>query len=70
MNEKKIKQLLASQSTKRLVDLFEASDEVKDEDVYTVRGWLLDELEIRDKEAFESFLDSNEISPRKFFLKD
>ena len=70
MNEKKIKQLLASQSTKRLVDLFEASDEVKDEDVYTVRGWLLDELEIRDKEAFELFLDSNESSPRKFFLKD
>lgn len=32
-----------------------------------VRGWLMDELECRNKAAFDCWLESNEPSPRKFF---
>ena len=33
-----------------------------------IRGWYMDELENRDAEAFDKWLDSKEESPRKFYL--
>ena len=33
-----------------------------------VRGWLMDELEKRNPVAFSCWLESNEPSPRKFFV--
>ena len=39
-----------------------------DKDVYTVRGWLMDELEKRNPEAYERWLDGYTESPREYYL--
>lgn len=34
------------------------------------RGWIMDELERRDPQAFDLWIDSLESNPDKFFLKE
>lgn len=52
----------------QLITNFEITETLKGPDVPTVRGWIMDELEKRDPEAFDKWLDSYVDSPRKFFL--
>lgn len=59
--------LLSKQSTKDLIAQFELTETVNDSNVYIVRGWIMDELEKRNPEAFDKWIDSEEDSPRKFF---
>lgn len=59
--------LLSKQSTKDLITQFELTETVTDSHVYIVRGWIMDELEKRNPEAFDKWVDSDEESPRKFF---
>lgn len=37
------------------------------EDVAIARGWLMDELERRDANAFDAWIDDYDASPRKYF---
>lgn len=60
---------IAKCSTLQLVELFELTDLMNiSNEVATVRGWLMDELEKRDLEAFIAWIDSEDDSPRKYFL--
>ena len=36
--------------------------------IATVRGWLQDELEKRDPQAFDAWLESTEDSPERFYV--
>ena len=63
----KAQALLAAQTTQDLILQFELTETVESSEVYTVRGWIMDELEKRNPEAFDKWIDSNEDSPKKFF---
>ena len=65
--ESKARALIAAQSTAKLIEQFELTELVNDSSVYTVRGWLMDELESRNPSAFDRWIDSTEDSPRAFF---
>ncbi len=64
----KAKKLISERSTSDLIKDFELTELVNDENIPTVRGWIMDELEKRNGEAFEKWIDSNEDSPRKFYI--
>ena len=60
---------LSSMSIEELVNAFELTDTMNDENIPTVRGWLMDEMEARNPEAFDAWLDCADGSgPREFFL--
>lgn len=57
-------ELLSSRTTRQLIDLviltgLQIDAGHPDSNLYTVRGWLLDELESRNPEAYEAFLESD-----------
>lgn len=71
----KQEQLLQAMRTKvvglalvQLVEAFELTNSQNGDEVPTVRGVLMDELEARDGAAFEAWLDSADASPRSFYL--
>jgi len=69
--EAKARALVASRTTLELIADFEESEKQPiSETLPLVRGWLMDELENRDPEALAEWLDSNEASPRRFFIGD
>lgn len=65
--EAKAVRIVAGRSTEQLVTMFEMTETMDGENIITVRGWIMDELERRDPEAFDKWLDSMEDSPRKFY---
>ena len=54
-------------TTKEIIFQFELTETINNAHIPTVRGWLMDELEKRNPEAFEEWIDSEEDSPRKFY---
>ena len=54
-------------STSQIIDQFELTEAIRDKCIPIVRGWLMDELECRNPEAFDKWLESNEDSPRAFY---
>ena len=44
-------------STKQLIEVFVMTGKNNDENIPTVRGWIMDELEERNPEAFDKWLD-------------
>lgn len=67
----KVKALMASRSMEDLVKDFEATEkeERMTEELAMVRGWIMDELERRNEEAFWQWIEEGyEESPRKYFL--
>lgn len=66
--ENQAKEMLQDMTIKGIIDAFDAMIGVTIAESATVRGWLMDELERRNPEKFEQFLDSSEESPRSFFL--
>jgi hypothetical protein len=66
--EQKARKLIASRSTENLIKDFELTETNNDPYIPTVRGWIMDELEKRDAEAFEKWIDSDDASPRNFYL--
>ena len=65
--EKKARKMISMRSTENLVADFEATDAVNDPDIYVVRGWIMDELNSRNPEAFDRWMDAYAESPREFF---
>jgi hypothetical protein len=55
--EQKARELISKQTTEELLTQWELTNIMNDEHIPTVRGWLMDELEKRNPEAFEKFLD-------------
>jgi hypothetical protein len=66
--ETKARALIAAQSTTKLIEQFELTELVNDSSVYTVRGWLMDELQKRDPAAFDRWIESEDESPRAHFI--
>ena len=67
--ENKARYMIAQRTTEEIVTDFETTEKINMPEIYRVRGWLMDELEKRNGEAFEAWIDSNEESPRKYFVK-
>ena len=60
--------IIASRSTEAFIADFEITNAKKlTLELATVRGWIMDELEKRNKAAFEAWIDSDDESPRKHF---
>lgn len=66
----KVKVLMASRSMEDLVKDFEVTEDMQIScELAEVRGWIMDELERRDEEAFWRWIDEGySESPRKYFL--
>lgn len=56
----KLEALFAKMTTKGLVNAFVMTDDQHGEEIPTVRGWIMDELEKRNPEAFEAWMDGND----------
>jgi len=68
-SETKARAMVAERTTYELIADWEEAEKRPMSDILpTVRGWLMDELEKRDRAAFDCWLESNEASPRKFFV--
>jgi hypothetical protein len=52
--------LIQTMTTRQLIDTFIVSDTNDDPNVYIVRGWIMDELERRNPDAFDRWLDSDD----------
>lgn len=57
--EKAAREILANSTLGDLLDEWELTSSVNSPEVYTVRGWLMDELESRNPEAFNEWLDGD-----------
>ena len=66
--ENKARNLIANLTTEKLIEQFELTELVSDENISTVRGWLMDELEKRNTEAFDKWIEAYTESPREFYL--
>jgi hypothetical protein len=66
------RRMIAALPISQLVESFELTSGRHGEEIPTVRGWLLDELEKRDPAAFETWMldDDPQVadSPRNYFL--
>lgn len=51
---------LSKISTKNLVKIFILTGKIDDPEIPAVRGWIMDELEKRDPEAFDSWIGQDE----------
>ncbi len=49
--------MIANPDTERLLEQWELTEKINDPHIPTVRGWLMDELEKRNPEGFEKWLD-------------
>lgn len=50
---------LSKMTTEKLCELFELTGTMSDENIPTVRGWLMDEIMKRNPEGFDKWLDSD-----------
>lgn len=57
--EKRAKNLIAGLTTSQLLDQWESTSDIADQNIPTVRGWLMDELEKRFPEQFDAWMDSD-----------
>jgi hypothetical protein len=62
------KAMIAERTTEELVTDFEVTNSTKmTVELSMVRGWLMDELEARNPDAFWAWIDSKDDSPRNYF---
>ena len=57
--EEKAKALISKLSLEELLAQWELTSVTNDENIPTVRGWLMDELEKRNPEGFNAWLESD-----------
>lgn len=57
--ETKARKLISYLTLNQLLEQWELTSSINDEHIPTVRGWLMDELEKRNPEAFDRWLDSD-----------
>ena len=65
----KIAKIFAQLSTEKLIESWELTDTNKDDNISTVRGWIMDEMKRRNPEAFEAWMEADaHAKARQFFL--
>lgn len=69
--EKIARQLIANRPTENLLNDWELTTTSTDENIDIVRGWLMDELESRNPEAFEEWIlgDARDEELRTYMMK-
>lgn len=69
--EKKAREMIARQSTENLLDQWELTEAMEGPEVPMMRGWYMDELEKRNPEAFDKWLeeDAEDASLRKYMME-
>lgn len=61
--------LLSKRTMKDLCRDFDLTETIRDPEISTVRGWIMDELEKRNPEMFEKWIDEGyDKSPKEYFL--
>lgn len=53
----KARKMLSERPTRVLIDDFILTNYKSDPEIYTVRGWIMDELERRDPDAYSTWID-------------
>lgn len=66
--EKQARELLSNATLADLLEEWELTSKISDPEIATVRGWLMDELESRNPEAFNAWLDLDE--PHDHLLRE
>jgi len=67
--ETKKTNLVAGLTIEGLMDAFDATDSNNSPEIPTVRGWIMDEMEKRNPEAFNAWLSGDATIPaRNYFL--
>lgn len=67
--EAKARAIVAARPTYDLVGDFELTETMPmTQELAIARGWIMDELEERNPEAFNAWMDGNEASPRAFYI--
>ena len=65
----KLTALFSKLSTEMLIESFELTEGRKGTEIPKVRGWLMDEMERRDSDAFDAWMEGDaKLSPRQYFL--
>ena len=61
-------EILKDRTMEQLFDLWDMTEVVKDKDIPTVRGWIMDEFERRCPEGFDAWMDSDDYDahPKQF----
>ena len=60
---------LKSLSIETLIELWELSDKRNEPEVPTVRGWIMDAMELKNPKAFENWMTGDASMPaRSYFL--
>lgn len=57
-SEKQARTIIARLTIEELINQWELTTNCEDENIYRVRGWLMDEIEKRSPEGFNSWLES------------
>ena len=67
----KAKAIIASLPTDRLLEIWEMTEDINNEYIPTVRGWLMDEFESRDPEGYNRWLECDLCIDQdlKYFIK-
>lgn len=60
MLEKIARESLEGRTLQQLVDMFEETTMIDEDEIYSVRGWLMDEIEKRNPKGFDKWLDLEE----------
>ena len=69
-HENAARAIIAIRKTSDLIADFELTNSLDNSpQLFTVRGWIMDELERRDHKAYSAWVESDDDSPRKYFLK-
>jgi hypothetical protein len=66
--EQNVREMISNLTLAELLDEWELTSKIDNPEIYTVRGWLMDELESRNPEAFNKWLDQDE--PTDEMLKE
>lgn len=68
MSKATARELISNLTLAELLDEWELTSKVNNPEIATVRGWLMEELEKRNPEAFDKWLDQDE--PTDEMLKE
>lgn len=52
--------VIKNMTTAKLIEVFILTGSVNNENIPTVRGWIMDELEFRNPEAFNAWVESDD----------
>lgn len=66
--EQKARKMIEGLSLEKIIEQFEMTELIDTEEISIVRGWYMDELEKRNPEAFDKWIDAYTESPREFYL--